>query len=147
MRHQAVLIGIVHVVQLQVRIGLEQTAAGLAAEVERLPGVAPVAELTAKSTRGYKRGAQPTGRATPGTLARAAAAATFIADLRSAYCISPGHSRIRQNDDVNVGAAVSTLLCTSGTARTVLALERRIPGSWMTAVERPTSREDWPWSC
>jgi hypothetical protein len=76
--HQAVLIGIVNVVQLQVRVRLEQTAAGLAAEVERLPGVAPVAELTAKSTRGYQRGAQPTGRATPGTLARAAAAAVLL---------------------------------------------------------------------
>jgi hypothetical protein len=37
-RHQAVLIGIVHVVQLQVRAGVEQTPAGLAAEFERVLG-------------------------------------------------------------------------------------------------------------
>jgi hypothetical protein len=41
-RHQAVLIGIVHVVQLQVRVGVEQTAARLAAEVERLLGLVDV---------------------------------------------------------------------------------------------------------
>ena len=59
-RHQAVLIGVVHVVRLQARVGLEQTAAGLAAEVERLLGLV---DLDAALAHRNEKGLRQPGRA------------------------------------------------------------------------------------
>ena len=39
MGHQPVLVGIVHVMQLQVRVGLQQSLPGRAAELKRLCGL------------------------------------------------------------------------------------------------------------